>query len=88
MPRRLLNKQAARAAGAGAVLLTTASAVAADLDVVARGEYLANAADCAGCHTDMEHGGKPYAGGLPLATPFGTFYTPNITSEPDTGIGR
>jgi mono/diheme cytochrome c family protein len=73
---------------AGAVLLTTASAVAADLDVVARGEYLANAADCAGCHTDMEHGGKPYAGGLPLATPFGTFYTPNITSEPDTGIGR
>jgi len=88
VPRRLLNKQAARAAGAGAVLLTTASAVAADLDVVARGEYLANAADCAGCHTDIEHGGKPYAGGLPLATPFGTFYAPNITSDPDTGIGR
>src|ERR1051325_2838121 len=69
-------------------LLTPASPVAADLDVVARGEYLANAADCAGCHTDIEQGGKPYAGGLPLATPFGTFYTPNITSEPDTGVGR
>ena len=88
MPRHVLNKQAARAAGAAAILIAAASAVAADPDVVSRGEYLANAADCAGCHTDMEHGGKLYAGGLPLATPFGTFYAPNITSEPDTGIGR
>src|SRR5207248_178710 len=68
--------------------VATLPAVAADLDVVARGEYLANAADCAGCHTDAEHGGKPYAGGLPLATPFGTFFAPNITSDPETGIGR
>ena len=88
MPRQLLNKKTVRTALAAAGLIATLPAVAADLDVVARGEYLANAADCAGCHTDAEHGGKPYAGGLPLATPFGTFFAPNITSDPETGIGR
>ena len=56
--------------------------------MVARGAYLANAADCVSCHTDSEHGGKPYAGGRALATPFGTFYSPNITPDRDTGIGR
>jgi len=88
VPRHLLNKKTVRAALAAAGLLATLPAVAADLDVVARGEYLANAADCAGCHTDAEHGGKPDAGGLPLATPFGTFYAPNITADFETGIGR
>ncbi|CAH2778947.1 MAG: Putative diheme cytochrome c-553 [uncultured Caballeronia sp.] len=39
--------------------------------------------DCAVCHTAK--GGKPFAGGLPLATPFGTIYATNITSDP--GIG-
>ena len=40
------------------------------------------------CHTDVDHGGKPYAGARALATPFGTFYAPNITADPETGIGR
>ncbi len=60
----------------------------ADQDPVTRGAYLATAADCAACHTDSEHGGQPYAGGRALATPFGTFYSPNITPDPETGIGR
>jgi mono/diheme cytochrome c family protein len=55
---------------------------------VSRGAYLANAAGCEDCHTDREHGGQPYAGGRALATPFGTFYSPNITPDPETGIGR
>jgi mono/diheme cytochrome c family protein len=55
--------------------------------LVARGAYLANAADCETCHTDKEHHGQPYAGGRALATPFGTFYSPNITPDPETGIG-
>jgi mono/diheme cytochrome c family protein len=38
------------------------------------------------CHTAA--GGSPYAGGLPLHTPFGTIYTTNITPDPDTGIGN
>ena len=30
----------------------------------------------------------PYAGGRALKTPFGTFYGPNITPDPQAGIGR
>lgn len=51
-----------------------------------RGEYLAHAGDCAACHTAP--GGKPFAGGLPLATPLGNVYSTNITPDPETGIGR
>jgi mono/diheme cytochrome c family protein len=68
--------------------LLAASAGAATPEEVARGAYLANAADCVTCHTDSQHGGRPYAGGRAIATPFGTFYSPNITPDPDTGIGR
>jgi mono/diheme cytochrome c family protein len=77
-----------RAALAAACLLAAAPAIAADPDAIAHGDYLANAADCEACHTDREHGGQPYAGGRGLATPFGTFYSPNITPDPETGIGR
>ncbi|TDQ98643.1 c-type cytochrome [Paraburkholderia silvatlantica] len=41
--------------------------------------------DCIVCHTVK--GGRPFAGGLPLATPFGTIYATNITPDPQTGIG-
>jgi mono/diheme cytochrome c family protein len=61
---------------------------AADAGLVARGAYLANAADCAACHTDSAHDGQPFAGGRALATRFGTFYSPNITPDAETGIGR
>jgi mono/diheme cytochrome c family protein len=69
-------------------MLLTVPAGAAEPDAVARGAYLANAADCVACHTDSAHSGRPYAGGRALATPFGTFYSPNITPDPETGIGR
>ena len=41
--------------------------------------------DCVVCHTAKD--GRPFAGGLPLATPFGTIYATNITPDPQTGIG-
>jgi len=50
-----------------------------------RGAYLATLGNCAGCHTAP--GGQPMAGGLHLASPYGTFITPNITPDPTTGIG-
>ena len=50
-----------------------------------RGRYLATAADCAACHT--KPGGKPFAGGAVLDTPFGTLVGPNITPDRDAGIG-
>jgi len=52
-----------------------------------RGEYLAKAAGCVGCHTEEKDGAVPYAGGRALKTPFGTFYGPNITPDRTAGIG-
>ena len=39
------------------------------------------------CHTNVKEGGKSFAGGFPVKTPFGTIYTPNITSDKEYGIG-
>lgn len=60
--------------------------VTASTEQVARGRYLAQAADCAACHTAS--GGAPLAGGYPLETPFGTIYGSNLTPSADHGIGR
>ena len=56
-------------------------------DAVARGAYLAGAAGCDQCHSDSEHGGKPYAGAPPFPTPYGQIATPNLTPDRSTGIG-
>jgi mono/diheme cytochrome c family protein len=63
-----------------------AQAAGADQGLIAKGEYLARAGDCVACHTTA--GGKPFAGGLPMATPIGTIYSTNITPDRDTGIGQ
>ena len=54
-------------------------------DLIAKGHYLAQAADCTACHTAP--GGEPFAGGRAFTLPFGTLYSPNITPDPKTGIG-
>ena len=77
----------------GVVLLTTATAAypAANKTpdtLLNRGEYLYRAAGCLGCHTDDKHAGADLAGGRALKTAFGTFYSPNITSDAETGIGK
>jgi mono/diheme cytochrome c family protein len=54
-------------------------------DLITRGEYLTQAADCEVCHTRV--GGEPFAGGRAFMTPFGVLYSPNITADPETGIG-
>ena len=59
---------------------------AAAQDAVLRGEYLVHAGGCVSCHTVP--GGLPFAGGRALSTPFGTFYSPNITPDAETGIGH
>jgi cytochrome c553 len=53
---------------------------------LARGKELAVLGDCEGCHTDR--GAAPFAGGRPIVTSFGTFYSPNITPDRSTGIGQ
>ncbi|HEU0083387.1 MAG TPA: cytochrome c [Bradyrhizobium sp.] len=54
--------------------------------LVRRGRALAATGNCADCHT--LRGGKDFAGGFPVSTPFGTIYSSNITPDPQTGIGR
>jgi mono/diheme cytochrome c family protein len=53
-----------------------------------RGEYLAKAAGCVGCHTEDKEGAVPFAGGRALKTPFGTFFGPNITPDKSAGLGN
>lgn len=65
-----------------------ASASAAEKATIAKGAYLAAAAGCVACHTDAKAKPPPFAGGGPMKTPFGTFYAPNITPDPEHGIGR
>ena len=57
-----------------------------DPAVVRKGAMLAAVGNCIGCHGNGEMSG--YAGGLGLATPFGTIYSTNITPDPVTGIGH
>lgn len=55
-------------------------------DAVERGRQLVTLADCRSCHTAI--GGEPFAGGRAIPTSFGTFFSPNITPDARTGIGR
>jgi len=53
--------------------------------LVERGAYLARAGNCAACHT--ARGGRPYAGGRAIATPFGQVFAGNLTPDATTGLG-
>ena len=62
-------------------------ALAVGAEAVERGEYIFKAAGCGGCHTDIKTKGPLLAGGRALVTPFGSFYSPNITPNQVHGIG-
>jgi mono/diheme cytochrome c family protein len=68
------------------LLLPIAANAQTPNDLVARGAYLARAADCTACHSVPGH--APFTGGRAFATPFGTLYSPNITPDAQTGIGQ
>ena len=73
----------------GAVTITAARPAIAQETVytqVERGRYVLITGNCQGCHTAP--GEEPFAGGRGLETPFGTIYTPNITFDAETGLGR
>ncbi len=52
---------------------------------IAQGEVLAAEGHCLSCH--IRPGGRPFAGGYGVNTPFGIIYGSNITPDPKTGIG-
>ena len=69
-----------------ALVVATEAAYTPDL---ANGQTTFNAGGCSSCHAVP---GQPdrlkLGGGLALASPFGTFYVPNISPDPTDGIGR
>jgi len=66
--------------------LPAGPAVRTDRATIDKGRVLATLGNCNVCHT--AEGGSTFAGGRPLATPFGTLYSTNITPDPTSGIGR
>lgn len=67
--------------------VNSAAQLPADPAAIARGQYLVTAGGCISCHRGTENESE-LSGGLVLETEFGNFYTPNITPDPDTGIGN
>jgi len=66
------------------VLLVGTGRVAANDELLQQGQYIFFAAGCISCHTlDL-----PLAGGRAIGSPFGTFYSPNITPHREHGIGN
>jgi mono/diheme cytochrome c family protein len=64
---------------------SVATVARTDAALIEQGRYLAAAGDCISCHTRPQ--GVPFAGGLPITTPFGVIYSANITPDVATGIG-
>ncbi|MDD5411797.1 MAG: cytochrome c [Methylobacter sp.] len=87
--RTILNQTTAKVVACACAALLSSLAVAqqANSEDVARGAYLAKVGDCVACHTAGPHA-PPFAGGLPLNSPFGIIYSTNITPDPVNGIGK
>ena len=66
-----------------------ASALAAHTPDPANGLVIFNAGGCSSCHAVPAQPERTrLGGGLPITSPFGTFYAPNISPDPNDGIGR
>ena len=77
--------------GAAAFLLKPVNGPPRDLTLAGdptRGAYLMRIGGCVACHTDSAKGVPMLAGGAPLESPFGRFVPPNITPDPEAGIGN
>jgi mono/diheme cytochrome c family protein len=96
MPRKLLLLAlAAAVVGAGVFWLVTipatvpASALGTHTSNAANGKEMFYAGGCASCHaTPGQDDRLKLGGGLGLKSPFGTFYVPNISPDPNDGIGK
>ncbi len=69
-------------------VVIAASALPARTADLANGKTAFNIGGCASCHaTPNQPDRTKLGGGLPLATPFGTFHVPNISPDPKDGVG-
>ncbi|MEO7387312.1 MAG: cytochrome c [Gammaproteobacteria bacterium] len=71
----------------GVCLAPGLSRAADERVAIERGQYLVHAGGCLTCHTADRPDAIPLAGGRALETPFGTYYTPNLTPDAATGLG-
>ncbi|MDW5500825.1 cytochrome c [Pseudomonas lundensis] len=70
------------------IFAVSAFAGTEDPQIIARGKYLAVAADCAACHRGSAEHDAPYVGGYAIASPMGKIIASNITPAKETGISN
>jgi mono/diheme cytochrome c family protein len=95
LKRVLLGLILIAVAGLGVFWWLTIPAVVAAASLPARqpnlvnGETMFNAGGCSSCHAVPNQPDRlKLGGGLAIPSPFGTFYAPNISPDPNDGIGR
>jgi len=95
LKRVLLGLILIAAAGLGVFWWLTIPAVVAASSLpgyrpnAANGQTMFNAGGCSSCHAVPNQPDRTkLGGGLALRSPFGTFYVPNISPDPNDGIGR
>jgi mono/diheme cytochrome c family protein len=69
------------------LIIAAGAAAATPADQIEHGRYLVHAGGCISCHTADRPDAIPLAGGRRLETPFGVFYSPNLTPDRRTGLG-
>jgi mono/diheme cytochrome c family protein len=68
---------------------SAANALPAYQPSLANGRVIFNAGGCTSCHAVPDQPDPTrLGGGLAIRSPFGTFYAPNISPDPNDGIGR
>ena len=67
--------------------IAAGAAASTPAEGIERGRYLVHAGGCISCHTADRPEAIPLAGGRRLETPFGVFYSPNLTPDRKTGLG-
>jgi mono/diheme cytochrome c family protein len=72
-----------------APVVAAVSIAPAHVPDVTNGEVIFNAGGCASCHAVPDQPDRTrLGGGVAIKSPFGTFYAPNISSDPTYGIGK
>ena len=62
--------------------------LSANEEQIKKGEYIFQASGGCSCHTNKTNKAGFLAGGRSIKTPFGTFFSTNITPDLETGIGN
>ena len=69
------------------LIIAAGAAASTPPERIERGRYLVHAGGCISCHTADRPDAIPLAGGRRMETPFGVFYSPNLTPDRKTGLG-